>query len=85
MLLAVVREVLPRDTTAEGELLRISVNAFEPAHASSDPIESLLVPAFKEMASKFGCYLASGGIDPTWENFKSGGGHQQGDPAGPHA
>ena len=67
VLLAVLREVLPRDTTAEGELLRISVNAFEPAHASSDPIESLVVPVFKEMASKFGRYLASGGIEPTWE------------------
>ena len=45
------------DTTAEDELLLISVNAFEPAHAGSDPIESLAVPAFKEMSTKFGRYL----------------------------
>ena len=70
--MAMVREVLPRDTSAENELLRISVNALDPAHAGSDPIESLVVPAFKEMATKFGSYLASGGVEPTWGKVVEG-------------
>ena len=35
VLMAVVREVLPRDTSAETELLRIPVNAFDPATRST--------------------------------------------------
>ena len=67
VLMAVVREVNPRDTTAETELLKISVNAFDPTHAGSDPIENLVAPAFKEMSTKFGRYLANGGVKPTWK------------------
>ena len=39
--IAVMREVNPRDTTAEVELLKISVDAFDPQHAGSDPVEYL--------------------------------------------
>ena len=40
VLMAVVREVLPRNTSAEDELLRISVNAFELAHRMRAPTPS---------------------------------------------
>ena len=67
-MMVVMREVNPRDTSAEAELLNVAVNAFDPAHAGADPIENLVAPAFKEMSSRFGRYLASGGVEPTWES-----------------
>ena len=54
VLMAVVREVTPRDTTAEAELLKIAVSAFNPTHAGTEPIENLVAPAFKEMTAKLG-------------------------------
>jgi hypothetical protein len=63
VLMAVVREVTPRDTTAEAELLEIAVRAFNPTHAGAEPVENLVAPVFKEMTAKYGRYLVSGGIE----------------------
>ena len=40
-MIAVMREVNPRDTTAEAKFLQILVSAFDPLHAGSEPIEHL--------------------------------------------
>ena len=59
--IAVMREVNPRDTTAEVEFLKISVDAFDPQHAGSDPVEYLVKPVLKEMQTRYARYLASVG------------------------
>ena len=64
--MAVVREVTPRDSTAEAELLEIAVRAFNPMHAGAEPIQNLVAPVFKEMTAKYGRYLVGGGVEPTW-------------------
>ena len=37
VLIAMVREVTPRDTTAESQLLEVAARAFNPAYAAGDP------------------------------------------------
>ena len=61
-----VREVTPRDTTAESQLLEIAARAFNPAYAAGGPIKRLVAPVFKEMTAKYGRYLLGGGFEPTW-------------------
>ena len=66
VVMAVVREVTPRDATAKPQLLEIAARAFNLAYAASDPIERLVAPVLKEMTAKYGRYLLGGGIEPTW-------------------
>ena len=66
VLMAMVREVTPRDVTAEAQLLEMAARAFNPAYAAGDPIVRLVAPVFKEMAAKYGRYLLGGGVEPTW-------------------
>ena len=66
-MMAVMREVNPRDTSAEAELLNVAVNAFDLAHAGADPIESLVAPAFKRR-----CRPASGGTWPRGASSQCG-------------
>ena len=65
--IAVMREINPRDATGEAEFLKISVSAFDPQHAGSDPIEYLMKPVLKEMQTRYARYLAPGGVEQTWK------------------
>ena len=63
-----MREVNPRDTTAEVEFLKISVDAFDPQHAGSDLVENLVTSVLKEMQARYARYLANGGVELTWND-----------------
>ena len=66
VLMAMVREITPRDATAESQLLEMAARAFNPARSAGDPITRLVAPVFTEMNAKYSRYLMGGGFEPTW-------------------
>ena len=72
VMVAIVRDILPRDASAEYNLLLMAKDASDAARAMADPMSSV-TPVFEEMSERYTDYLTAGAAESqaTWEKVKT--------------
>ena len=71
VMLAMMREIMPRDTTAEHHLLLMVKDAFDASRSMVDQLATVVTPVFGEMTLRYGDFLRAGTLETTWEKVRT--------------
>ena len=71
LLMAMVREVHPRDVSTEHQLLGMAKDAFDTGRSSAESVSVAITPVLVEMTVQMGDWLRGGAKAPTWGRVRA--------------